>query len=106
MVKQLKTEPIYLPLIRLSFLTNFFSTFTQAYDILPDFNTTRGDSPQLVQPIITEQVYQALLKPDPHKASGPDGIPTLVLKQCCKELSPSIYDLFNRSLSSGRFPQQ
>ena len=44
------------------------------------------------------------LKPD--KASGPDQIPTRVLKECSAELASPLCRLFSRCFSSGIFPSQ
>ena len=44
------------------------------------------------------------LKPD--KASGPDQIPTRVLKECSAELASPLCRLFSRCFSSGIFPTQ
>ena len=42
-----------------------------------------------------------LLNLDPSKAPGPDGLPTIVLKACARELTPSLFALFNLSLAEG-----
>ena len=41
----------------------------------------------------------------PHKASGPDDIPNLVLKNCSKSLAPGIAALFQKSLNTGELPK-
>ena len=85
----------------------FFTTFTEDNDVLPASNNTRSDVPQLVLPTLSEsEVHQVLSQLDPYKAPGPDGIPTLILKECSRELSPSVCHLFNLSLSSGKLPQE
>jgi hypothetical protein len=38
---------------------------------------------------------------NPHKASGPDQIPTRLLKLCASELAPAIARVFQTSLDSG-----
>ena len=44
---------------------------------------------------------QNLLKTlDPSKASGPDNIPTRILKFCVKEITPVLTDIFIQSLTS------
>jgi len=47
------------------------------------------------------RVLQAL---DTNKATGPDGIPPIVLKKCAPELSPVLSRLFELSLVKGRCP--
>lgn len=42
---------------------------------------------------------------DVRKASGPDGIPAVVLKKCAAELSPTLTRLYRLSYSSGIVPQ-
>ncbi|CAG4952044.1 unnamed protein product [Colias eurytheme] len=42
---------------------------------------------------------------DVNKASGPDGIPAIVLKTCAPELSPVLTRLFRLSLKSGKVPK-
>ena len=46
-----------------------------------------------------------LKKINPSKASGPDQIPNLVLKECAQELSPAVTYLFQTSLNTGTLPQ-
>ena len=41
---------------------------------------------------------------DTSKATGPDGIPGVFLKNCAKELAPSFTKLLNISLQTGVFP--
>ena len=43
---------------------------------------------------------------DPSKAPGPNSIPTLVLKECARELAPSVCRLFNLSLVSSKVPTE
>ena len=54
---------------------------------------------------ITENGVIKLLKDlNPHKASGPDQIPTRLLKLCASELAPAIVRVFQTSLDSGTVP--
>ena len=46
-----------------------------------------------------------LEKIQPHKASGPDEIPNIVLKMCSKSLAPGITALFQKSLDTGELPK-
>ncbi|XP_022838082.1 uncharacterized protein LOC111365117 [Spodoptera litura] len=50
------------------------------------------------------EVYRTLRDLDVNKASGPDGIPALVLKTCAPELSPILTRLFRLSLETGLVP--
>ncbi len=57
-----------------------------------------------VPTIEPNHVCSKLLKLNAHKAVGPDGIPTRILKDLAIELSEPITDIFNRSLSAGTIP--
>jgi hypothetical protein len=50
------------------------------------------------------EVEQRLNNLDTSKAYGPDGIPPRSLKECSKEISPSLCSIFNKSLATGRVP--
>ena len=56
--------------------------------------------------LTTEEVAACLYNLDISKASGPDGIPARILKECSHQIAPSICDLFNHSLRTGRLPSQ
>ena len=43
-------------------------------------------------------VFKVLSSLDGSKACGPDGVSPAVLKQCAKELTPSLVSLFNFSM--------
>ena len=49
-------------------------------------------------------VLKVLISLNPSKAPGPDKIPTLVLKNQANILSPSITQIFNKSLAQGKLP--
>ena len=51
-----------------------------------------------------DEVYNVLLNIDPSKAFGPDGLPTILLKTCARELTPSHCALLNLSLAEGKLP--
>ena len=51
-----------------------------------------------------DEVYNVLLNIDPSKALGPDGLPTILLKTCARELTPSHCALLNLSLAEGKLP--
>ena len=52
----------------------------------------------------TVDVFEVLSSVDPGKASGPDGIPGKVLRECASELSPYLTPIFIASLSQGMVP--
>ncbi|RVE49051.1 hypothetical protein evm_006297 [Chilo suppressalis] len=50
------------------------------------------------------EVRKTLRNLDVHKASGPDGIPAIVLRSCAPELTPVLTRLFQLSLATGKVP--
>ena len=87
------------------FGNNFASNSTLDDDghPLPDF-PLRTDS-VISDPLITpKKVIRIISKLDSAKATGPDGIPVIVLKMCAPELSPVLTKLFNLCLSNSVFP--
>ena len=99
-------SPASTPLEKAELFNEFFSSvFTRPTDTptLP-FITTH-ENPALANLHITEASVEKVLKElDSNKAVGPDGIPTIILKECRQSLVSSITRLFNESLSSGIFP--
>ena len=39
-----------------------------------------------------------------HSAAGPDGIPSILLRNCCEELSKPLYLIYRKSLDTGEVP--
>ena len=70
----------------------FYSTFTHAPEVPLDALTPPdGRMPVLDSLVLCQdEVYKVLLNLDPSKASGPDGLPTIVLKTCARDLTPSL----------------
>ena len=56
--------------------------------------------------ITTSQVVAFIRKLDPGKSTGLDGIGPRVIKMACDIIAPSITDLINKSIITGRFPNQ
>ena len=83
----------------------FQSVFTkeEINENLPDINTESYPPIPDLQ-ISTEGVQKLLAQVDPKKASGPDGIPNIVLKVCSKELAPVISHIFRKSIETGELP--
>lgn len=50
-------------------------------------------------------VKKELLKLNPHKASGPDGISPRVLKELAEEIAPILKIVFESSITSGSVPE-
>ncbi|CAB4006426.1 Hypothetical predicted protein, partial [Paramuricea clavata] len=53
-----------------------------------------------------EEVVSSLLNLNVSKASGPDGIPARLLKECSHQIAPSLCTLYNHSLRSGHIPSE
>lgn len=53
-----------------------------------------------------EEIYHLLSTLDVSKASGPDGISPRMLKYTAAYIAPSVTELFNLSITSGRIPLQ
>ena len=57
------------------------------------------------KPIITPKNITTIIHSlDSSKATGPDGIPIVVLKHCCPEIAPILSKLFNLCWSESTFP--
>src|ERR1700755_1786560 len=57
-------------------------------------------------PVITHDRVHGILKSmNVRKASGPDGIPPRVLRECASELAPSLVQLFSLCLNTSTFHQ-
>ena len=54
--------------------------------------------------VTTKMVKKVIMKLDFPKASGPDCIPVVVLKNCVPELSYTLAELFNKCLQESCFP--
>ena len=69
---------------------------------------TGGDEYHLeAEYIITvKSVERRLMKLDPRKAAGPDGIPTWVLRDFAGYLTPPVASIFNNSLRERQLPFQ
>jgi hypothetical protein len=92
----------------------FNSYFCSVFRPLKALSIT-DDSPLLLSPVeqlsdITvseEEVTHYLAHLDPTKATGPDGIPARVLRECSYAIAPSLCSLFNHSLhTSGTVPSE
>ena len=53
-----------------------------------------------------EEVARTLLAIDTTKATGPDGIPSRLLKETAWQIAPSLTQIFNKSLSCGEIPAE
>ena len=79
------------------------STLDDSGHVPPDFADKTSNSLESVL-ITPKLVSDVISKLDASKASGPDGIPVIVLKRCSPELSSILSKLFNHCLSESCFP--
>ena len=89
------------------FNTYFCAVFRPAKTITNSEESTSSPitSSQLSDITISEEeVTHHLSHLDPSKATGPDGIPGRILKECSSVIAPSLCSLFNHSLHSGTVP--
>ncbi len=56
--------------------------------------------------ISTNGIRKLLQNLKPGKAAGPDNIQPIVLKELCNEIAPIIQVIFQRSLGTGKLPQE
>ena len=89
-------------------LNNFFTSVSSDIppldlSLLPAFPPPlpTGDTLPMVQPY---EVYKKLTSIKPHKAHGPDNIPSRIFKEFAFELPTPAATIFNVSLSSGVMP--
>ena len=86
-------------------MNSYFSSVftTEEYDNFPSIE------PKVVKKLShihcsTKEVEALLRNLNTYKSPGPDHIPPRILKECAKELAPSLCALLNRSFSSGQLP--
>lgn len=85
--------------------SQFKSVFTQDTGALPDVTLTKPELPSMPDITITTKDVQALLdRLKSGKASGPDNLPNMVLKQCAAEVAPFLQALYTQSLAVGELP--
>lgn len=65
---------------------------------IPDFDYL---APYTLPPLTPHEVYQAILRPSPHKAPGCTGIPNFILQQSISILLPILHQIFEASLNLG-----
>ena len=81
----------------------FKDVFTLEKDFLPP--ETHTDTPSMSDfSISVDGVYKLLKDLNPHKASGPDGIPAKILKMAATEVAPILSLIFQKSLDTGILP--
>ncbi len=72
---------------------------------VPTLTTTFDSSTEFI-PVSIEEVLCLLSALSIGKATGPDGISARLLKECANVIAPSLTELFNKSLASGKVPTE
>jgi hypothetical protein len=85
-------------------IRQFKSVFTREQNTtLP--KTTKHVKETIPTIIIRPEGVEKLLKQlNPSKASGPDGIPNRILKECSKQLAPGLASIYQKSINTGSLP--
>lgn len=88
---------------KIELLHNAFFPSPPEADLLdiPNFDYP---SPYTLPPTTPDEIFQAILRPSPHKAPGPTGIPNFILQQLISTLLPSLHQIFNALLNLGFCP--
>ena len=79
------------------------STLDDSGRELPEF-PLRTDSKLSSLDFSAKKVASIIASLDPSKATGPDGIPVIVLQKCSPELSPILSKLYKKCVSESCFP--
>ena len=78
----------------------FESAFTaEDTTAIPDKGSS--DIPKMASKVDWKGVHKLLKNLKPHKATGPDAVPSFILKTAATELAPALTRLFQMSLDSG-----
>ena len=82
----------------------FKSVFTREHNTTL-LKTTKHAKDTIPAIIIRPEGVEKLLKQlNPSKASGPDGIPNRILKECSKQLAPGLASIYQKSINTGSLP--
>ena len=71
----------------------------------PDFPSLTEEKLEDVV-LSVEAVEEVLTNLKPHKAAGPDGVESQLLKECAKEMAPTLCHIFRKSMDDGEVPSQ
>ena len=91
--------------------SKYCSVFTKPDDSkhIPNINEFFSDNLNGVSGISDiniseEDIITAIKQIKPNSAAGPDGIPIILLKECCEELSKPLAVIYRNSLDTGEIP--
>lgn len=90
--------------------SNYFSSVFEANSNFPSVNsvivTNRSNRFLSNLTISRDDIAKKIIKLDPNKGSGPDGLPPIFIIKCAKALTIPLEIIFNKSLRSGVFPSE
>ena len=87
------------------FIQQFKSIFTIDKSTAIPQTTKHIDEPIPKLTIRENGVEQLPQDTNPSKASGPDGIPNCILKECASQIAPSLTVIFQKSIDTGTLPE-
>ena len=100
-------------LIELANIFNNFFTFIAAkikesikysHKHFSNFRKNRSDDSFFLSPTDKYEITNIISSFDPNKSTGPNSIPTKILKLLKNDISAQLPDIFNASFSTGVFP--
>ena len=84
--------------------THYGSIFTKDDPTInPVLSNPLPDMPRFE--IHSSGVLKLLKELEPHKACGPDKIPTYILRECAEEIAPLLTKIFTQSIEEGDLPE-
>ena len=93
------------PPTKATILNEQFSSIFTREDLSSMPSMSGNPSPQMNSFTINcNGVLKLLLNLNPHKAQGPDAIPSRLLRECAEEISPALTLVFQASLQQGTVP--
>ena len=87
-------------------LNNYFkSIFTEGNLLIIPTMDSLTDVPSMPNITVSQSgMHRLLATLNEHKASGPHRISPYILKHCADEITPTLYAIFNQSLSTSLLP--
>ena len=80
-----------------------FTTDADPQSMMPEFLPLTQD--KLEDIVLSEDKIEEILTGlNPNKAAGPDEVECRLLKECAKEMAPTLYKIFRKSMDEGEVP--
>ena len=92
-------------------IANLFSIFfSSVFNLQNPYSvnehTALNPDPSSAETISIQTIFDAINKLELSSSSGPDEVPNIILKKCIFSITKPLHALFNKSLSSGIFPEK